>query len=384
MNDASQVGPAPAVLGFSRPAVEALEIRVGGPWTLQHVLPESGEVEQQLTAAPQVGRVAFETSELTQWDSGLLTFLIQVMETCEQQQISVDRTGLPQGVRRLLALAEAVPEREDTRRSPVRPSWLRRIGVQTQDLLGAAVEIIAFVGEAVQSVFRLLRGRAHFRRSDLALILQDCGAQALPIVSLISFLVGLILAFMGAVQLQQFGAQTFVANLVGLGMSREMGAMMVGIIMAGRTGAAFAAQLGTMRVNEEIDALTTMGISPMDFLVLPRLLALVVMLPLLCLYADLLGILGGLVVGVGMLDLGLVQYVVQTREALAPMDFVLGLIKSAAYGVLVAIAGCLRGMQCGNSSAAVGTAATSAVVTSIVWIVVASAILTLIYDALGV
>jgi len=371
------------VLGFRRASVEALEIRFGGPWTLQHVLPEMGEVEQQL-AAPQVASVAFETSELAQWDSGLLTFLIQVMETCEQQQIRVDRTGLPQGVRRLLALAEAVPEREDTRRSPIRPSWLTRLGVQTQGLLDAAVEIIAFVGEAVLSAFRLLRGRAQFRRSDLALILQDCGAQALPIVSLISFLVGLILAFMGAVQLQQFGAQTFVANLVGLGMSREMGAMMVGIIMAGRTGAAFAAQLGTMRVNEEIDALTTMGISPIDFLVLPRLLALVVMLPLLCLYADLLGILGGLVVGVGMLDLGLVQYVVQTREALAPMDFVLGLIKSAAYGVLVAIAGCLRGMQCGNSSAAVGTAATSAVVTSIVWIVVASAILTLIYDALGV
>lgn len=384
MNDASQVGPVPAVLGFSRPSVEALEIRFGGPWTFQHVLPEMGEVEQQLAAPPQVTSVAFETSELTQWDSGLLTFLIQVMETCAQQQIRVDRTGLPPGVRRLLALAEAVPEREETRRSPVRPSWLTRIGAQTQDLLDAAVEIIAFVGEAVLSACRLLRGRAHFRRSDLALILQDCGAQALPIVSLISFLVGLILAFMGAVQLQQFGAQTFVANLVGLGMSREMGAMMVGIIMAGRTGAAFAAQLGTMRVNEEIDALTTMGISPMDFLVLPRMLALVVMLPLLCLYADLLGILGGLVVGVGMLDLGLVQYVVQTREALAPMDFVLGLIKSAVYGALVAIAGCLRGMQCGNSSAAVGTAATSAVVTSIVWIVVASALLTLIYDALGV
>ena len=384
MNDASQVGPVPAVLGFSRPSVEALEIRFGGPWTFQHVLPEIGEVEQQLAAPPQVTSVAFETSELTQWDSGLLTFLIQVMETCAQQQISVDRTGLPPGVRRLLALAETVPEREETRRSPVRPSWLTRIGAQTQDLLDAAIEIIAFVGEAVLSACRLLRGRAHFRRSDLALILQDCGAQALPIVSLISFLVGLILAFMGAVQLQQFGAQTFVANLVGLGMSREMGAMMVGIIMAGRTGAAFAAQLGTMRVNEEIDALTTMGISPMDFLVLPRMLALVVMLPLLCLYADLLGILGGLVVGVGMLDLGLVQYVVQTREALAPMDFVLGLIKSAVYGALVAIAGCLRGMQCGNSSAAVGTAATSAVVTSIVWIVVASAILTLIYDALGV
>ena len=383
MNDASQVLPAPAVLGFRRPSALTLEICFGGPWTIRQVLPEMGEVQPQLEAPPQVGRVAFETSELTQWDSGLLTFLVQVIERCEQQQVTVDRMGLPQGVRRLLVLAEAVPEREDARRSAVRPSWLTRIGAQTQDLLDGGVEVIAFVGEALLSGFRLLRGRAHFRRSDLALILQECGAQALPIVSLISFLVGLILAFMGAVQLQQFGAQTFVANLVGLGMAREMGAMMVGIIMAGRTGAAFAAQLGTMRVNQEIDALTTMGFSPMDFLVLPRLLALVVMLPLLCLYADLLGILGGLVVGVGMLDLGLVQYVVQTQEALAPMDFVLGLIKSAAYGVLVAIAGCLRGMQCGSSSAAVGTAATSAVVTSIVWIVVASAILTLIYDALG-
>lgn len=202
-------------------------------------------------------------------------------------------------------------------------------------------------------------------------------------MSLISFLVGLILAFVGAVQLQQFGAQIYVADLVGLGMAREMGAMMTGIIMAGRTGAAFAAQLGTMRVNEEIDALTTMGFSPMDFLVLPRMLALMTMLPLLCLYADFMGILGGLVVGVGMLDLELAQYVNESLLALSLLDFGLGLIKSAVYGAVIAIAGCYRGMQCGNSSAAVGEAATSAVVTSIVWIVVASAILTVIYDALG-
>ena len=214
--------------------------------------------------------------------------------------------------------------------------------------------------------------------------IQECGAQALPIVTLISFLVGLILAFVGAVQLKQFGAQIYVANLVGLGMAREMGAMMTAIIMAGRTGAAFAAQLGTMRVNQEIDALTTLGIAPMQYLVLPRMLALMLMMPLLCLYADLVGIVGGAVVGITMLDLGIVEYFNQTQQALSVTDFVLGLIKSVVFGVLVAIAGCLRGMQCGNSSAAVGNAATSAVVTGIVFIVVSDSILTVLYDVLGV
>jgi phospholipid/cholesterol/gamma-HCH transport system permease protein len=203
-------------------------------------------------------------------------------------------------------------------------------------------------------------------------------------VSLISFLVGLILAFMGAVQLRQFGAQIYVADLVGLGMAREMGAMMTGIIMAGRTGAAFAARLGTMTVNQEIDALTTMGLPPMEFLVLPRILALVLMTPLLCVYAVLLGMLGGALVGVWMLDLGFMQYYQQTLYALRLMDFVAGLIKGGVFGVLVALAGCLRGMQCGRSASAVGEAATSAVVTGIVWIIVSEAILTVIYDVLGV
>jgi phospholipid/cholesterol/gamma-HCH transport system permease protein len=167
-------------------------------------------------------------------------------------------------------------------------------------------------------------------------------------------------------------------------MAREMGAMMTGIIMAGRTGAAFAAQLGTMQVNEEVDALTTMGISPMEFLVLPRMLALVLMMPLLCLYADLMGILGGAIVGVGMLDITITQYYEETRAALSLTDFSVGLVKGAVFGVLVAISGCLRGMQCGRSASAVGDAATSAVVTGIVFIIVSDSILTVIYNALGI
>jgi phospholipid/cholesterol/gamma-HCH transport system permease protein len=201
---------------------------------------------------------------------------------------------------------------------------------------------------------------------------------------LISALVGLILAFVGAVQLLMFGAQIYVANLVGIAIVRVMGPIMTGIIMAGRTGAAFAAELGTMQVNEEIDALRTLGISPMEFLVLPRMLALALMMPLLCLYADLIGILGGLLVGMGMLDLDPVVYFNQTREAVSLKHFWIGLFHSVIFGVLVALAGCLRGMQCGRSASAVGHAATSAVVTGIVSIIVATAIITFICNILGI
>jgi phospholipid/cholesterol/gamma-HCH transport system permease protein len=163
-----------------------------------------------------------------------------------------------------------------------------------------------------------------------------------------------------------------------------MAAMMVGIILAGRTGAAFAAQLGTMQVNEEIDALATFGISPMEFLVLPRLLALILMTPLLCIYADLMGILGGALVGVTVLDLPPVTWLQQTQDAIRLTDLAGGLIKSAVYGAVVAVVGCLRGLQCGRSSAAVGLATTSAVVTSIVFIIVAMAVLTVVYNVLGI
>ena len=196
-------------------------------------------------------------------------------------------------------------------------------------------------------------------------------------------LVGLILAFVGAIELKMFGAQIFVADVVGIGMVRIMGAIMTGIIMAGRTGASFAAQIGTMQVNEEIDALQTLGISPMEFLVLPRMVALIVMMPLLCLYADLMGIVGGIVVGTGMLDLSLTEYLNRTREAVTMTHLWIGLFHSAVFGVLVAMAGCLRGMQCGRSASAVGEATTSAVVTSIVAIVVATAVITFACQVAG-
>ena len=365
-------------------AADTIRLRLSGSWRLSRPLPAAAEVERELEGRSGIRRIAIDVGGLNGWDSGLLIFLRGLDGFADRMGLETDASGLPEGVRRLLRLAAAVPERAGARRAAARESFLARVGRETVALVQASRELVAFLGEVTIAFGRLLRGTARFRRSDLMLILQEAGAQALPIVSMISFIVGVILAFLGSIQLLQFGAQIYVADLVGIGMARDMAAMMVGIILAGRTGAAFAAQLGTMQVNEEIDALATLGLSPMEFLVLPRVLALVVMTPLLCLYATLMGLLGGAFVGVTFLDLPAVTYLQETQYALQLPDFAAGLIKGGVYGVVVAVAGCLRGMQCGRSSAAVGQATTSAVVTSIVFIVICMAILTLIYNALGV
>jgi len=370
-------------LSLHRQADDTLSIFFSGSWKSGQALPPFNKVQQEIESNPHCKQITFDTHELTDWDSRFLTFLIKVFNHCSRQKISIIDEGLPQGVKRLLSIATAVPEKE-THKETVPDPLLSRVGAQTIEVVRSSREVLDFIGEASLALLKFLVGKARFRRSDLGLIIQDCGAQALPIVSLISFLVGLILAFMGAVQLKLFGAQIYVADMVGIAMVREMGAMMTGIIMAGRTGASFAAQLGTMQVNEEIDALTTLGISPMEFLVLPRMLALILMMPLLCLYSNLMGILGGFLVGVGMLDLTPMQYFQETRVAVDLTNISLGVFKSVVYGIMIALAGCLRGMQCGRSASAVGAAATSAVVTAIVLIVVFCGLFAILTNALGI
>jgi len=369
---------------FSRPAEDSLLINFDGHWTIGNELPSITGLENEIASSAQVKYITFDAQGLEGWDSGLLAFLIKVIDLCSRNNIQTDTEGLPQGVQRLLALATAVPERKGARRESSLPPFLETFGQAALDFWSSMRDMLDFIGEACIAFARLLSGRARYRRSELFMIIQDCGAQAFPIVSLISLLVGLILAFVGAIQLEMFGAQIYVADLVGIAMVRVMGAIMTGIIMAGRTGAAFAAQLGTMQVNEEIDALKTMGISPMEFLVLPRMLALMLMMPLLCLYADLMGILGGMIVGISMLDLGVMEYYAETKSAVGLNNVWIGLFHSAVFGVLVALSGCLRGIQCGRSASAVGDATTSAVVTGIVSIIVATAIITLMCQVLGI
>ncbi len=371
----------PWTLHVERPTPEVTSVELAGVWRKEHQLPDPSEVWREVQAGPAVHRLTFDTRHVTDWDSGLVTFVIKVLEEARVRGIESDRAGLPDGAQRLLHLAEAVPERQ-TGRARVPPPWLARVGAWATAGWAETTTGLAFLGDGMLALGALLRGRARFRMIDLLVVIQDCGPRALGIVSLISFLIGLIFAFVGAVQLQQFGASIFVANLVAIAMTRDIGCMMTAVVMAGRTGAAFAAQLGTMNTNQEIDALSTMGISPMEFLVLPRMLALSLMMPLLTIYADLLGILGGAVVGVGLLGLGPVEYFEQTRSAVTLTSFFVGVSKSVVFGVVVALVGCLRGMQSGRSAAAVGLAATSAVVTSIVLIIVIDGIFAVILNVL--
>lgn len=382
MDAFEQRNPVIAGLSVTTRAADTLLVRLTGEWKLTEPLPSISDVEKPLESSKAVRRLTFDTKDLGVWDSGLLTFLIQIFEACSDSKIEVVKDGLPEGVRRLIDLATAVPERKGARKETRKDTFLSIVGGKAVAFYRSLLEVLGFLGESSLAFTRLLRGKASFRRSDLSLLLLECGAQALPIVSLISLLVGLILAFVGAIQLKLFGAQVYVADIVAIAMVRVMGAIMTGIIMAGRTGAAFAAQIGTMQVNEEIDALKTMGISPVEFLVLPRMIALIVMMPLLCLYADLMGILGGLIVGVGMLDINPIEYLNRTQETLTLTTVWIGLFHSAVFGVLVALAGCLRGMQCGRSASDVGYAATSAVVTSIISIIVATAIITFMCEVL--
>ena len=357
----------------------AVVVRLSGPWLLGGDLPSADSIVARLTQTPKPESLKFETDELTDWDTGLVTTLIAILQNAEEHGVQVDSSGLPDGAQRLIALALAVKEREGARRSVVRKGFFESVGESVLSTLDESKKLLTFTGELVLSFGRFTRGKATYLRSDFMQYCHEAGVAALPIVSLISFLIGMIFAFVGIMQLKMFGAGIYTANLVAIAMIREMAAIMTAIVMAGRTGAAYAAQIGTMKVNEEVDALTTLGMNPFDFLVTPRVVALVIMMPLLTMYSSLMGIIGGTVVGLVMLDVTFVQYVQQTIDAVHLNSLFGGLFKAIVYGSLVALAGCQQGMACGNSALAVGQSTTKAVVMGIVLIVVSAAILTVSY-----
>jgi len=375
--------PSREKLKFDYPAKETLRLHISGDWQTSLGTPPLSEIISRINERPGITQIAFDTAQLEKWDSSLAALLLKLERECEEKNIRVFYEGLPQGVQKLLALARKVHEKEWIPPKAQEP-FLGRVGsaaIKVKDELKAFLD---FLGELMVSFVRLLGGKAYVRKGDFLAIVQSCGAEAFGLVSLISILLGLILAFVGAMQLKMFGAQIFVADIVGIAMVRVMGAIMTGIIMTGRTGASFAAELGIMQTNEEIDALRTMGIPPVDFLVLPRVIALILMMPLLTLYANLMGILGGYIIGVGMLELNGIEYFNRTQEAISINNLWVGLVHSIVFGVIIAVSGCFRGMRCGRSAAAVGESTTAAVVTGITSIVIATAIITYICQLLGV
>jgi phospholipid/cholesterol/gamma-HCH transport system permease protein len=373
-----------AALEVRRKGTDVLVIALEGDWLMRSRLPSLEALEPELNQGVPPRRMEFDTVGLGEWDSGLVSFVLKCQELSERRQMRFASETLPPGLRKLVHLALAVPETKDAQQASVRHSVLHRLGALALKQWAGGREVLAFLGENVVASLKLLRGKAQLRWSDVWLVVQQCGPEALGVVALINFLVGVILAFVGSVQLIRFGASIYVADLVAIGTVREMGCIMTGVILCGRTGAAFAAQLGAMKVNEEIDAFKTFGISPIEFLVLPRIMALLLMMPLLCVFADVIAISGGFLVSISMLDVTATEYIRRTIEAITLKNFFLGIFKGGFFGILVAVFGCLRGMQCGTNAAAVGQATTSSVVTGITSIVAADGIFAVLCNALGI
>jgi phospholipid/cholesterol/gamma-HCH transport system permease protein len=373
-----------ARLTVRRNASGSLVLEIAGDWLARAGLPGIEPVERELAAAGGAKALEFDTAALGRWNSGLMTFILKCHALCETHKLEFRAETLPAAVAKLIRLSRVVPEKKDAVRTVRQVPFLERVGESAIGAWAGTRGMLTFTGENVLAFLNMLRGRAQFRWADTFLVMQECGPQALGIVALINFLIGLILAFVGATELTRFGASIYVADMVSIATVREMGCIMTGIIICGRTGAAFAAQLGTMKVNQEIEAFQTFGISPVEFLVLPRMLALIAMMPLLVLFADLISIAGGFLISTMMLNITPTLYLHRAVQAITLTSFLLGVFKGAYFGVLIALTGCLRGIQCGSNAAAVGLATTSAVVTGITAIIASDGIFAVICKALDI
>lgn len=368
--------------GFQEPRVEmeredsTLYLFLIGDWVLDNSHPDFqslvDEVREQGEGAEQLCLCG---KGIEQWDTSVLPFLQASESFASGEHLTLDLGRMPEGIRELFDLVRAAPEKGDERRHEKQRNPLYAVGEWTLQTRKDIDSWFDFIGSVAAAFFRLCTGRAQWRGRDFLLVLEEVGARAFPIVTLISFLVGLIITFLGIVVLTRFNAGYYVSYLVGYGMLREMGALMTGVILSGRTGAAFAAEIGSMKVNEELDALESVAVNPVEFLVLPRLIALILMMPLLTIYADVIGIVAGALVASEMQDIALPIFAKGLGEAVSMADFLLGLVKSLVFGIIIAVTGCLRGFQCGKDATAVGSAATSAVVTSITLIVAFNALI---------
>lgn len=358
-----------------------------GDWQHGDRLPSAKDLEVQHLQGCSGETVFIGGTGLLDWDSRLVAFLFDLQTFAMEHRITIEWVAIPTGAIRMLRLAEAAANRPPE--ESISPETQDRAGSgRWQRLLRRSIAgttaAANFIGQLVLSIGRGCKGKAYGRRRDYGDLFRQVGFDALGIVSIISFLTGIILGFIGAVQLSRFGAAIYVADLVGIAMAREMGAIMTGIIMAGRSGAAFAATIGTMRANEELDGLKTCGISTMDFLVLPRLLALASMVPILTLFSVFIGILGGMFVAVPMFDFSILQYINETLGAISLGDLFVGLSKGLVFAVLIAGLGCWYGLRCPRTAAGVGRATTSAVVSSIIAIVATDGFFAFFFNLLDI
>jgi len=360
---------------------DILVIRLMGKWVLDKAAPSFNEFIERGDIRPDVSGLMLETKNLEDWDSSLLVFLNQAKEWSDGRKMEFNCDCLPHGLDRLMLQTQsAVDSRVEIVEPKGQPNFAEEVGNYTISHWCDLREFSDFLGEIIVSFFRLFTGASRMRWVDCFRSMQDTGPMALPIVGLISFLIGVTLAFQAADLLKDYGSEYFTPAFVGLAMVREMGPIMTGIVLAGRTGAAFASTIGSMKVAEEIDALRTFAVSPIDYLVLPRVIGLSIMTPLMVIYANSLGVIGGMMVAKLTLNMPVETYIQETFLNISLMDICSGLIKSSVFGMIIAYSGCLRGMNCESSSTGVGRATTSAVVTSLLLIIISNSIFAVLYS----
>ena len=363
------------------PADGVVEVRLEGVLAFADASSLWSQLRSRL-APTMSDAVRFDLSRIESIDGGAMALLVQAKWDLQTGGVRCEFVGGSGTVQAILALYEG--DAAPTPRPPHRrASVLARLGDATVALLAELQLGLAFLGNMLLEMGGVLRRPRTGNWREVMPIMNRTGADAVPIVLLINFLIGFAMAFQSAVQLKQFGANIYVANLVGLSLTRELGPLMTAIIVCGRSGAAFAAELGTMKVSEEIDALRTMGFGPLRFLVFPRMLALFLVIPVLTLLADLIGIGGGLLVGVVNLDLTITGYINQTVRALRPWDVFQGVLKSGVFGLAIGLISCYQGLATSGGAEGVGRRTTAAVVSSLLAIIVIDAGFTLLFFVLN-
>ena len=357
----------------------SVTVRLEGEWTGPEAIVAPGLVTRLLDQSSS-GSLSFESARLGRWDSALLLFLVELRRAALARQVKLDDAGLPVPARQLLALV-AVTSPAAAAVAPPR-SIFAMVGQACLDVGAECVAATTLLGAVLLRGAAALRGATLTRRADLVACMDAAGLGALPVIALVNVLVGAILAFMGAVQLRKFGADIYVADLVGIAVVREMAPLMTAIVMCGRTGGAYAAELAAMNGSEESGALVVIGIPLNEYLVLPRVGALTLMMPLLYLYAAALGIIGGAVVAMLTARVPLVSFFDQLRVGVTIAEVLFGATKCLVFGLFIGVVACGTGLSAGRSSAAVGGAATRATVTGIVGVIAIDALFALCAHAL--
>ena len=357
----------------------AIEARCTGEWTV-HGIAEL-EMQLQRLSWPQKGEIGIDASAISALDTSGAWLLHRTRHALEQRGRTVRVEGLRPEFRSLLQLITA-REVSPQASAPAPPTWLARIGQNAWIMVLGTARFLSFIGESAVVLLRLLAQPHRIRWRPILHNLQSAGFDALPITGLLSFLMGIVIAYQGAGQLQRFGANIFIADLVGLAMLRELSPLLTAIIVAGRSGSAYTAQIGTMKVTEEIDALRTIGVAPQELLVAPKILALIVVLPLLTVYTDIAGILGGMIMARSRLGISFDVFLDRLEDAIRLSSYLIGIGKAPVFAVIIALVGCYRGFQVTGSAESVGRQTTVSVVQSIFLVIVTDALFSIVFDRL--